>query len=66
MAIKILEGEEDLDHNLLDFFLKGNLSLEKSTRQKPFDWFPDQVRRRVLMPEVFPPPLTFSSISSSS
>ena len=43
MTIKILEGDGDLDHQLLDFFLKGNLSLEKSTRAKPFEWFPDQV-----------------------
>lgn len=26
----------------LDFFLKGNLSLEKSARKKPFEWWPDQ------------------------
>lgn len=42
MAIKILEGESLLNHSQLDFFLKGNLSLEKSKRKKPFDWFPDQ------------------------
>lgn len=42
MAIKILEGESLLNHSQLDFFLKGNLSLEKSKRRKPFDWFPDQ------------------------
>ena len=27
---------------ILDFFLKGNLSLEKSERQKPYEWIPDQ------------------------
>ncbi|GMH41526.1 hypothetical protein BSKO_09436 [Bryopsis sp. KO-2023] len=42
MAIKILDGESLLDHCQLDFFLKGNLSLEKSKRRKPFEWFPDQ------------------------
>lgn len=42
MAIKILEGEGELDHAHLDFFLKGNLSLEKAARKKPADWWPDQ------------------------
>uniref|UniRef100_A0A061RTL5 Dynein heavy chain 1, cytosolic n=1 Tax=Tetraselmis sp. GSL018 TaxID=582737 RepID=A0A061RTL5_9CHLO len=41
-TIRVLEGEGEVDNALLDFFLKGNLSLEKSTRPKPFDWFPDQ------------------------
>lgn len=26
----------------LDFFIKGNISLEKSSRCKPHDWIPDQ------------------------
>jgi dynein heavy chain len=43
MTIKVLEGEGELDHNMLDFFLKGNLSLEKSTRPRPHEFFPDQV-----------------------
>ena len=42
MALKILEGERELNHEHLDFFLKGNLSLEKSNRKKPFTWLPDQ------------------------
>ncbi len=41
MTAKILEGDAPLDPALLDFFLKGNLSLEKAARRKPFDWFPD-------------------------
>nr|Q9SMH3.1 RecName: Full=Dynein-1-alpha heavy chain, flagellar inner arm I1 complex; AltName: Full=1-alpha DHC; AltName: Full=Dynein-1, subspecies f [Chlamydomonas reinhardtii]CAB56598.1 1-alpha dynein heavy chain [Chlamydomonas reinhardtii] len=41
MTCKILEGDTPLDPQLLDFFLKGNLSLEKAARRKPFDWFPD-------------------------
>lgn len=37
---------------------KGNLSLEKSTRKKPFDWLPDQgwediVKLAELFPEQF-------------
>uniref|UniRef100_A0A6S8LSH1 AAA+ ATPase domain-containing protein n=1 Tax=Dunaliella tertiolecta TaxID=3047 RepID=A0A6S8LSH1_DUNTE len=42
MTIKILEGETPLDSNFIDFFLKGNLSLEKARRLKPYDWLPDQ------------------------
>ena len=43
MTVKILEGSPaPLDAQFLDFFLKGNLSLEKSGRRKPYDWFPDQ------------------------
>ena len=26
----------------MDFFLKGNMSLEKAHRHKPYDWLPDQ------------------------
>lgn len=44
MAIKILEAQGGMDADFLDFFLKGNLSLEKSQRKKPCAWFPDQVR----------------------
>jgi dynein heavy chain len=41
MALKILEGEGKLVHEHLDFFLKGNLSLEKSERKRPYEWFPE-------------------------
>ncbi len=36
MDKKILVQEE------LDFFIKGNISIEKSKRKKPFVWMPDQ------------------------
>ena len=42
MTIKIQEGEDALNREQLDFFLKGNLSLEKSERKKPHEWWPDQ------------------------
>ncbi|KAL2608310.1 hypothetical protein R1flu_026883 [Riccia fluitans] len=43
MTIRILDGEKQLDHGQLDFFLKGNLSLEKAEKLNPFvDWFPEQ------------------------
>ena len=42
MTIKIEDGEGALNVEQLDFFLKGNLSLEKSARAKPHEWWPDQ------------------------
>ncbi|MEW5308429.1 MAG: hypothetical protein WDW38_000392 [Sanguina aurantia] len=42
MTLKILEGDSPLDPQFLDFFLKGNLSLDKSARRKPHAWLPDQ------------------------
>lgn len=32
MTIKISEGDNPVDSQFLDFFLKGNLSLEKARR----------------------------------
>lgn len=43
MTQKILEAEGEGDPDQLDFFLKGNLALEKNARRKPFAWLPDQV-----------------------
>ena len=42
MATKIQEAESKLNRDELDFFIKGNISLEKSSHIKPFDWLPDQ------------------------
>eukprot|EP00762_Andalucia_godoyi_P000034 ANDGO_02412.mRNA.1 Dynein-1-alpha heavy chain len=42
MTLRIMEGEGDLNLSELDFFLKGNLSLTKSSRKKPFSWLTDQ------------------------
>ena len=42
MTIKIEDGEGAVNREQLDFFLKGNLSLEKSARAKPHEWWPDQ------------------------
>jgi dynein heavy chain, axonemal len=41
MAIKVLESEGQLDPEQLDFFLRGNLSLEKAARKNPHPWFPE-------------------------
>jgi len=43
MTQKILEAEGEGDSMQLDFFLKGNLALEKNPRRKPHSWLPDQV-----------------------
>lgn len=42
MTLKLLEASRPLDPDLLDFFLKGNLSLEKHRRRKPHEWLPEQ------------------------
>lgn len=36
----IQDGEKLIDHVELDFFLKGNTSLEQISRNKPYDWIP--------------------------
>ncbi|KAF8069431.1 DHC1 [Scenedesmus sp. PABB004] len=43
MAVKVLEGgPAALDPALLDFFLKGSLSLEPHAQPRPHDWLPAQ------------------------
>ena len=42
MTAKIIDQEGALNREYLDFFLKGNLSLEKSARKRPALWFPEQ------------------------
>nr|AML30863.1 axonemal inner arm dynein heavy chain 7 [Marsilea vestita] len=42
MTISIADGDGKLNRQHLDFFLKGNLSLEKSQKRKPYDWLPEQ------------------------
>ena len=51
MTQKILEAEGEGDPVQLDFFLKGNLALEKNARRKPHSWLPDQVQ---LLPSLLP------------
>lgn len=60
MAIKILQAEGAVDNTQLDFFLKGNLSLEKSQHRKPFAWIPDQVMQRSDQSAAFFVALCFS------
>uniref|UniRef100_UPI0037E7F8F2 dynein axonemal heavy chain 10 n=1 Tax=Semicossyphus pulcher TaxID=241346 RepID=UPI0037E7F8F2 len=58
MTIKIEQAEGKAPQEELEFFIKGNLSLEKSKRKKPCDWLPDQgwedvVKLAELFPEQF-------------
>jgi dynein heavy chain len=58
MTIRIQEVESSLNRDELDFFIKGNISLEKSTRKKPYEWLSDQgwediMKLIKLDPEVF-------------
>ncbi|XP_021268215.1 dynein heavy chain 10, axonemal isoform X2 [Numida meleagris] len=58
MTVKIEQAEDRVPHEELDFFLKGNISLEKSARKKPYAWLPDQgwedlIRLSELFPEQF-------------
>ena len=62
MTQKILEAEGEGDPVQLDFFLKGNLALEKDPRRKPHSWLPDQVTCRDLL---LPRPVSFGRIMVS-
>ncbi|XP_038229191.1 dynein axonemal heavy chain 10 [Dermochelys coriacea] len=58
MTIKIEQADGRVPQEELDFFLKGNISLEKSTRKKPCTWLLDQgwediIRLSELFPEEF-------------
>ncbi|TWW60421.1 Dynein heavy chain 10, axonemal [Takifugu flavidus] len=58
MTIKIEQALERVPQEELEFFIKGNLSLEKSKHKKPLDWLPDQgwedlVKLAELFPERF-------------
>ncbi|KAL2092820.1 hypothetical protein ACEWY4_012618 [Coilia grayii] len=61
MTIKIEQAEDRAPQEELEFFLKGNLSLEKSKRQKACAWLSDQGwEDLVRLAEVFPN--TFGSL----
>jgi len=38
MTTMIMDGDGVLDRGELDFFLKGNTSLDAVTRQNPYKW----------------------------
>lgn len=41
MTIQILDGDKLINHQELDFFLKGNTSLDEITEKKPYEWVPE-------------------------
>ncbi|NXF04124.1 DYH10 protein, partial [Smithornis capensis] len=58
MTVKIEQAEGRIPQEEFEFFLKGNISLEKSARKKPYAWIPDQgwedlIRLSELFPETF-------------
>ncbi|XP_010134250.1 PREDICTED: dynein heavy chain 10, axonemal, partial [Buceros rhinoceros silvestris] len=58
MTVRIEQGDGRVPQEELEFFLKGNISLEKSARKKPYTWLPDQgwedlIRLSELFPEKF-------------
>lgn len=48
MTTKIQKDQNKLTQTEIDFFLKGNISIEKAARKKPYDWLPDQSWQDVL------------------
>ncbi|XP_028292993.1 dynein heavy chain 10, axonemal [Gouania willdenowi] len=55
LTIKMEQAEDRVPQEELDFFIKGNLSLEKSHLKKPADWVPDQGWEDVVkLAEIFP------------
>ncbi|XP_040982062.1 LOW QUALITY PROTEIN: dynein heavy chain 10, axonemal [Aquila chrysaetos chrysaetos] len=58
MTVRIEQADGRVPQEELEFFLKGNISLEKSARKKPYAWLPDQgwedlIRLSELFPEKF-------------
>jgi dynein heavy chain len=58
MTIKLEQDRKNVQQEELDFFIKGNISLERAKRKKPFVWFPengweDVVRLSAGFPAVF-------------
>jgi len=53
-----MQSDNKLNQEELDFFIKGNIALEKSSRKKPFPWLVDQgwedvVKLSNIAPDVF-------------
>ena len=42
MTLMIMDGEGELNHQELEFFLKGNTSLEEIPRKKPYSWLSEK------------------------
>ncbi len=57
MTMKLREGDNKLNHQQLDFMLRGNTSLEKTAKKKVADWIDDQgwedMQKLVMIEERF-------------
>jgi dynein heavy chain len=57
MTLKLREGDSKLNHQQLDFMLRGNTSLEKTTKKKSADWLDDQgwedMQKLIMIEEKF-------------
>jgi dynein heavy chain len=42
ITVKLEQDRKNVTQEELDFFIKGNIALEKSKRKKPHSWLPDQ------------------------
>lgn len=62
MTCMIMEGEGDLVRSELDFFLKGDLSLEGAASPKPFTWLTDAGWKDLLRLGTMEPADTWSSL----
>ncbi|NXX13493.1 DYH10 protein, partial [Podargus strigoides] len=55
MTVRIEQADGRVPQEELEFFLKGNISLEKSARKKPYAWLPDQGWEDLIhLSELFP------------
>ncbi|XP_070572584.1 dynein axonemal heavy chain 10-like isoform X2 [Ptychodera flava] len=63
MTAKLEQAEGNMPQDELDFFIKGNISLDKSKRNKPAKWIPDQTWEDIMrLSEASPE--AFSSLPS--
>lgn len=42
ITVKLEQDRKNVNQEELDFFIKGNISLERSKRKKPYAWLPEQ------------------------
>ncbi|XP_052801261.1 dynein axonemal heavy chain 10-like isoform X3 [Mya arenaria] len=54
ICVKLEQDSNNVSQDEVDFFIKGNIALEKSKRKKPFAWFPEEGWEDVIrLSEVF-------------
>ena len=61
MASSLVKDQGDLTQVEMDFFLKGNTSLEKVSQKKPYDWIADATWQDIIkLSEIKPGKLKIS------